>query len=249
MPPGKVPIATGLDIVTDALTEIGEYAPSEVLSGADSSYGLIKLNDLLDSWSNESLICFAIQEQSAPLQVGIWSYTIGPGGMWNMPRPLRIPYGDGRAYIMDSGSNRYPVEVLQRTDWNLIGNLENINSDIPTRLFYDPQFPLGVINVWPVPLTNWTLFWDSYLPLVNFRDLSVPAALPPGYMRALKLNLALELWGGFKPDGSTPSPLLVGRAAKALAAVKRSNVRPYRALFDRALLRFPRSSYNIYRGM
>jgi hypothetical protein len=203
---------------------------------------------MLDSWSNDSLTCFAILEQSAPLIINQFQYTIGPGGDFNMPRPIRVKYGDGAAYIQDTNFNRYPIEVLQRSDWNLIGNLQNINSDIPTRMFYDPQYPLGIISVWPVPLTNWTIYWDSYLQLVEFRSLAMPAALPPGYDRAVKRNLALELWPYFKADNLSPGGLLVKQAAQSLASIKRSNVRPYRALFDRSLLRFPRSSYNIYRG-
>lgn len=227
---------------------MGSYAPSEVMSAADSATGLVVLNDLLDSWSNEHLICFAILEQSAPLQIGVASYTIGPGGALNMPRPLRINQGYAAAYVLDTDLNRYPVEVMQRTDWNLIGNLANINSSIPTRLFYDPQIPLGIINIWPVPSQPYTLFWDSYLPLVSFPSLQSVVSVPPGYSRAIKLNLTLELWPYFKPDNSTPGAVLVKQAMESKAAIKRTNVRPYRAIFDRSILAFPRSSYSIYRG-
>ena len=95
-------MTTGLDLITDSFARIGVFAPSEVLPASASTQGLTTLNDLIDSWSNESLITFAIQEQSAPLQPGIWQYTIGPGGTFNMPRPIRILYGIGRAYVMDS---------------------------------------------------------------------------------------------------------------------------------------------------
>lgn len=241
-------MATAMDYITDSLSSIGEYAPSEVINSADAAQGLICLNDMLDSWSNESLTSYAVTEQSFPLQPGISVYTIGAGGMINQPRPLRIPYGDGRAYIQDNNANRYPVEVLQRTDWNLIGNLANINSDIPTRMFYDSQYPLGIINVWPVPLIDWTLYFDSYLVFSEFRNLQQPAAFPPGYALAIKRNLDCYLWPYFKPD-SMPLPTdRAIRAAQAKAAIKRTNVKPYRALFDRSILRFPRSSYNIYRG-
>lgn len=239
---------TPLDIVTDAFSEIGTYAPSEVLSGADSSYAFGKLNDLLDSWTNDSLITFAIQEQAAPLIPGTFQYTVGPGGMFNMPRPLRVLYGAARAYVMDQNGNRYPIEVVQRDQWNLIGNLINQSSSLPMTMFYDPQFPLGVINLWPIPTLPYTLFWDSFLPLVDFISLGSTVTLPPGYARALKLNEAVELWGAYKPDNVVLSPSLKFRADEALAAVKRTNIRPYRALYDRAILRWPRDSYNIYRG-
>lgn len=166
-----------------------------------------------------------------------------------MPRPFRILWGGARAYVMDGSGNRYPIEVVQRDQWNLIGNLSNQVSNLPVTLFYDPQFPLGIINLWPIPTINWTLFWDSYGPLIDFGTLATPISLPPGYNRALKLNTAVELWGAYKPDTLPIPPGLWRRATEALAAVRRTNVKPYRALFDRAILRFPRDSYNIYRGM
>ncbi len=242
-------MATGLDFVTDAYARTGVFAPSEVLTAAASAQGLTTMNDLIDSWSNESLITFAIQEQAAPLQPGVWQYTIGPGGTWNMPRPLRVLTGPGRAYVMDSNGNRYPLEVIQRDQWNLIGNIQNIGSNLPTSLFFDPTgYPLATINVWPIPILPYMLFWDSFLPLVEIPTLATTVTLPPGYNRALKTNLALELAPYYKPDSWQPPALLVKQAAQSLAAVKRTNVRPYRALFDRAILRFPRASYNIFRG-
>lgn len=242
-------MTTALDVITDAGQRIGVYAPGEVLTSADSTLGLTVLDDMLDSWSNENLTCYAIQEQSAPLTPGTFQYTIGPGGMFNMPRPLRIKYGTGAAYILDTNGNRYVVDVVQRGQWNLIGNLSNINSDIPTTLFYDPQFPLGIMNIFPVPLINWILFWDSYLPFVTASNLATAFSLPPGYMRAIKLGLSVELWPYYKPDTAQPPALLLSQAVAAKSAVKRNNYRPYRALFDRDILRYPRSSYNIYRGM
>jgi hypothetical protein len=42
------------------------------------------------------------------------------------------------------------MEVVPRDKWNQIGNRSStITSQIPSVLFYDPQFPLGVINVFP----------------------------------------------------------------------------------------------------
>lgn len=242
-------MTTAIDIITDAGSRIGVYAPGEVLTDADAQQGLVVLNDMLDGWSNENLTCYAIQEQSAPLSPNTFQYTIGAGGMWNMQRPLRIKYGTGAAYILDNNGNRYVVDVIQRAEWNLIGNISNINSDIPTTMFYDQQFPLGIINIFPVPLINWTLFFDSYLPFVNLTTLATSVSLPGGYMRAIKTNLSVELWPYYKPDTTPPPALLMKQAAESKANVKRNNYRPYRALFDRSILRYPQSSYNIYRGM
>src|ERR1700744_536055 len=136
-------MATAQSLIQTALEQLGVYAPGEVLSAADSSRGLQQLNAMMDSWSNETLICYAIQEQSYPLVVGQNQYTIGPGGNFNGTRPLKIIEGPVSAYIMDENSNRYPMEVIPQDRWNMIGLLTN-TSNIPDTLFYDPQYPLGI---------------------------------------------------------------------------------------------------------
>lgn len=240
-------MATALDIVTDALLRIGVYAAGETISDADAERCLSILNDMLDSWSNESLSCYAILEQSGTLQVGVSSYTIGSGGVFNMTRPLKLIDGPGAAYLQDGNGNDYPVSVVPRDKWNLIGSRgANVTSNIPDTLFYDPQFPLGIINLFPTPNIAFTLFWDSYLQLTDFTSLSSAVSLPPGYKAALQSSLALEIWPDFKPDGSMPSPLLVEIASKHKGNVKRTNIRPVEANYDPELVSRATATYNVY---
>src|ERR1700680_1421543 len=142
-------MATALDLVTDALQGIGVYAPGETVSAADSALGLQRLNTMLDSWSNESLMTFATLEQSGLLIPGKYQYTIGVGGDFNMTRPLRILDSPGSCYVLDSTGNRYNLQVVPRPRWNLIGNIVQVSGNYPDTLFYDNQYPLGIINVYP----------------------------------------------------------------------------------------------------
>lgn len=236
---------TSKDIVQDALEMLGVYAPGEVMSDADAQRGLTCLNDMLDSWSNESLICYANLEQSATLVVGQQYYTIGPGGDFNMTRPLAITVGPGQARITDTNGNQYDMEVIQQDRWNLIG-APYTTSDIPDTLFYNPQYPLGIIGVFPVPIISYKMTWDSRLQLGDFADLTTAVSLPPGYIRALKSNLAVECFPYFKADGAQLNPTIQLKAMMSLGNLKRTNMKEIIAGFDPEIVSRAQQTYNIY---
>ncbi len=241
-------MTTALDLITGAFQAARVYAPGEVLLASDAAQGFTLLNQLFDSWSNESLTCYAIAEQSFVPSVGITSYTIGlgpPAGVIALQRPIRLITGPGAAYLMDTNNNRYPVRVVAQDEWNLIWNLVSVTSNLPDTIFYDPQFPLGVINIFPQPnTTDVRMFFDSYLQLTDFADMNAAVQLPPGYERAIQQNLALEL-EPYYPT-SIITQLLNRQAAESKGNVKRSNIRPVEALYDRFLTKNAVSRYNIY---
>lgn len=236
-------MASALDLITDALQQLGVYAPGETISAADAATSLKALNDMLDSWSNESLVCVSILEQSLVMVPTISAYTIGPGGNVNSKRPLKLIYGPGAAYMLDPQGNRYPVDVVPRDKWNMIGSTQ-VNSNVPNTLFYDPQFPLGILNVFPTPNIAWTLFFDSYLQLTDFPDLATDIGLEPGYVEAFQTNLAVKLKRYFKTGPLDPDLLIAALGAKG--NIKRTNQRENIAVYDQELVARAEGSYNIY---
>lgn len=235
--------ATALECITDALQKIGVYAPGEVVSAADAERGRITLNDMLDSWSNESLMCYAIKENSFLLTPGIAAYTVGLGGAFDTTRPLKILTGPGTCYLQDNNLNNYNINVIPQDQWNLIGT-RAVNSNVPDTLFYDPQFPLGIINLFPTPNIAYTLFFDSYLQLVDFTDLTQTLSLPPGYAKAIKDNLAIELHPYFA--ASQISPIIIESASRSKGNIKRLNTRDNVALYDPEIVSKSTPTYNIY---
>lgn len=238
-------LPTALDVITDSLELLQVYAPGEPLSAADSSRALSVLNDMLDVWSNLTLSCYTILEQSLVLVANQQQYTIGPGGYVNGTRPLKILDGPGTAYVQDFNGNNYGVTVVPRDQWNLYGNRsELITSDFPDTLFYDPQFPLGIINLMPVPTINYTLFFDSYLQLGDFTSLFSTMSLPPGYKRAITTNLAVSLKPYFK--SAQLDPLILAEALKTHGDIKRTNMRSNVAVMEPELVSKAQISYNPY---
>ena len=236
---------TAGNLIVEALHQIAVYAHNETPTDSDMEQGLTILNDMLDSWSNESLTCYAILEQTGTLIAGVSSYTIGPGGAFNMTRPLRLIEGPGAAYSQDVNGNNYYINVVPRNEWNLIGNRTSVmNSNFVFTMFYDPQFPLGVINVYPQPNQGAQMFWDSYLQLTDFTTIYQAVNLPPGYKKAIQDSLALMFWPYWKTG--EPSQRIVGGAAISKGNIKRTNIRTVRAFFDPEIVSDAAGTYNVY---
>ena len=146
-------MTTALDIITRAMKALQALGNTEVPTAAEANDGLVAFNAMLDSWSNDDLASYVVSENSFTLQVGVSAYTIGSGGTINVERPFDIL----QAYVQDTAGNNYIMDIRDRTWWNFIGNRSStITSQIPTVLFYDRQFPLGIINVFPTPLVGYT---------------------------------------------------------------------------------------------
>ncbi|HXJ61891.1 MAG TPA: hypothetical protein VNU68_35075 [Verrucomicrobiae bacterium] len=241
-----MPVVTARDIIQDALELMGIYSPGDTISAADLSRSLSTLNDMMDVWSNESLATFDWITQTFPLVPGQFQYTIGPASL-NPDivgeRPLRVSDAPGSAYLLDNNLNRYLMDVVDQLTWN-IQTTAVANSDLPDHLFYDPQFPLGIINVWPTPSVGYTCSFLSYHQLGNFQSAATVFSLPPGYKRAVTTNLCLSLKPYFV--SGTLDPLVILEAKETKGIVKRNNMRTQVAVFDPELVSRGNQVYNIY---
>lgn len=238
-------MTTALDLITRSAKALQVIGGRETLGATDANDGLVAFNSMMDSWSNERLMTYEIQEQSFQLQVGVQTYSVGPGGTVNVTRPLSIE----QAYIQDSGNNNYLMNLRTRDWWNQIGNRgPTITSQIPTDLFYDPQYPLGYFNVFPIPLLQYMLFFSSPLQQLTFASLTTVLSLPPGYERAIVSNLALELLllGFTTTLDQKGLAILTQIASDSKANVKRTNLPEIIANYDDAIVSRSYATYNIF---
>jgi len=74
MPPTNV-----LQVVTNALTEIGAYAQGDVVPAADGTFGLSKLRRMLDSWVSDNLYIYAVDYLQLILVQNVQPLLIGEG--------------------------------------------------------------------------------------------------------------------------------------------------------------------------
>jgi hypothetical protein len=120
--------------------------------------------------------------------VGSASYTIGTGGIFNTVRPLRIV----DAFIRDSNGFDYPVDVtMTRHEYDAIS--DKTASARPTRLYYDPQYALGIIYFDYAPDIVETLYLVSEKSITELANTDTTVSLPDYYKMALIFNLAILL--------------------------------------------------------
>jgi hypothetical protein len=233
------------DLIQSALEANGVVGVGQTPATPHLNRGLSVLQRMTDSWSTQPHACFAWRIINVPLVVNQQTYTVGIGGQVNVVRPQEILSGPGAAYITDTNFNRYPVNVVEQDYWQLIGNVGSVNSQVPDTVWYDPQFPLGIINVFPLPYIAYTLTLSTELELVNFATLQTAFNMPPGYQRAIELNLAVELKEYF-PAGGPLKPSLIKAAQDALGDVKRKNITQVVAIHDNEIVSRGTPAYNVY---
>lgn len=235
-------MTTATDIAQDILEMLGVLSPGDPMANADAQRVFSVVNDMLDSWSNESLSCFAWLQQTFNLVINQSQYTVGPGGNINGTRPLRVSDGAGSAYLLDTNANKYPMDVVDQLTWNL-RTTAAVNSNLPDTLFYDPQFPLGVINIWPTPNMTYACYFYSYLQLVDLASLTATFSMPPGYKLAITTNGAVACKPYFRD--AQIDPIIVDRARESKGNIKRTNMRTQIAVMDPEIVSRGQSTYNI----
>lgn len=217
------------ELVSSSLRLIGVLASGESLGAAEASDALSSLNDLLDTWRGERLTIAAQDRVTLAIVSGRATYTIGTGGHFNRARPLWL---DG-AGILTSDGEESPIAVLTRNERKAIP-LKAETADLPEAVFYNPIDPLGELEVYPVA-TDTSASLVIYVPdegLSSVASLDTVLSLRPGWSKALRYNLALEL----APEYGRPAdPAIYDGARESKATIKRTNIHINDLVVDRAL--------------
>lgn len=223
-------MATVLDLITRCLKDIGAIAISENPTQEEAQDALSILNDMLDSWSTESLMIYINSPQVFPF-LEQQTATIGPGGDYNTARPVRVQ----SAYNRDTQNAGTDIPIYVTGNYQEYADIitKATQSDLVTVIYYDGGFPLQTLYFWPVQnssqyqLVLWT--WDQ---LTTFANVNTEVVFPPGYNRCIRSNLALELCASY---GKTPSPTLVQTATESKAQIKRINLVTPQMGFDSSI--------------
>jgi hypothetical protein len=208
---------TARALISSTLRLLGVLASTEPPAAEEASDALQTLNQLVDSWSNERLTVYAIARLDVPLIVGQALYTWGvPGGMIAHPRPLQV---EGAVLSLAGQDLEWPLTAYSQADYTALAQ-KQLSNVYPQLWQYTPTYPLGELRLWPVPQEAHTLGVFPWVPLPRFASLDTAITFPPGYERALRYGLALDLAPEYGREASTA---LVGAFAQALSAIKRTN--------------------------
>lgn len=186
-------MTTALDIITQSMRKCGILSVNEAPSSEEANDALDALNEMLASWSNDSLMCYARVWESFPLVGGTASYSIGAAQTFNTVRPINI----AGSYIRNVTTDT-PVKVVTDEIYTM-QIAQKDTQGIPELLNLDNAFPYGTIRLFPVPSAAYTLFILSEKQLSSF-TLNQTVALPPGWKRALIYNLPDEIAGDYEQE-------------------------------------------------
>lgn len=212
---------TALDLITSSLRLVGVLAGNEVPTANESTVGLQYLNDMVDSWSTQQMLIYAKVNETFALVANQQSYQMGTGAPdFNTARPQKI---ENAIWQQPQGATNYNLEIdiINQDQWAAL-TVPTTQSNIPTKLYVNYTFPYATLYFWPVPLQANNLILWSWKQLAEFAALTTAVSLPPGYNKALRYNLAVELAPEF---GRTPSDLVITQAVDAKADIKRMNNR------------------------
>src|SRR3990172_443967 len=101
---------TALDIIKGAMGNIRTLGAGETPSAEDAEVCLTALNNMLDTWSSEGLMIYALSTDQKALTIGKRDYTIGSGGDIDSIRPDSIIAES--SFIRDASGYDTPLRPL-----------------------------------------------------------------------------------------------------------------------------------------
>lgn len=218
-----------LDIITDALIEIGACPPGEQPGADEAQWGFRKLNYLLDVWAARRNYVYADTFNTYTLVPGLSPHLIGPTGTFVVPqRPVKIT---AATLILNNVNPNVEVDLDIRDEqwWMQEVTIKGLQSSEPTDLFYSPSWPNGSLYFWPVPQTNYGVRLALWTILQQFQAITDPiggpggqTTVPPAYRAAMMLSLAEDMLPGSKRDANQ---VLAQKAAQARMAVFGNNTK------------------------
>ncbi len=228
-------MTTPNDIISLALKTSGVLGVGQPASAEDSNDSFTVLNFMLAQWNRKRWLVYHLVDV-AKTSTGAQSYTVGPGGDYNVTvRPDRLEAAFFRQ-VVPSQPNQidYPLEIIEaRETYNNIA-LKTLQS-FPSYIFYDAAYPLGSIYPWPIPQANlYAVHITLKMVLAQFTSLAQTIVLPDEYMAAIMYNLAVRLRPMYQMP---PDPSLVALAKDALNVIRNANTQIPRLTMPTDLIR------------
>lgn len=225
------------DLIATTLRRLRVTGAGETPDASDMNDALMSLKFMLNGWDtqmylipNVTTISFNILDTSYSF------YTIGeykseepPANHIESHRVLDMLSLNIRS---ESGMD-YQVNSMTLKQYQNIPNKGNVA--IPSRYYYEKNYPLGTINFDCAPSLGDSIIIKSLTSLndyVKSLTLSTEIELPSGYANAIMLNLCVEI----APEYGQELPASIGALAlKAMRQIKKNNSRDLRLTMDSGL--------------
>lgn len=234
-------MVNALAVIKAAMRVLNILASGETPEPEEANDFLEVLNGMINAWQIERLMIFTIQRQVFTPAILKQVYTVGPGGDFNIARPPKLPRVGVIILTNPQQPLELPMDMLTDVGWEGIP-VKNILSSIPLKCWDDQAYPLRNLSMWPVPDTNIQFALYTWMAIQEFSNLYTKFAFPPGYVAAMKYNLAVRIASEFGIPA--PPPTVSALAVSTKENIQINNGLPIDLRCDEALVRPGKGYYD-----
>ena len=218
---------TAGDVVLASLKLAGVIGTGQSASAEDTNDVWALLQWMLQEWERKRWLVYCLNTFNI-ISTGAQTYTLGPGGAIDTGagtvRPDKIESAFVRQLQLATPNQPdWPLKIWQaKEDYNRVA-LKNLTS-FPADIFYDPQWPLGVLYPWPLPQAN---VYGLYVTIkaqlpTRFASLATTFTLPYEYYNGIVFNLAMRCRVKYSIP-TFPGDFLPGLAKDSLNTIRGAN--------------------------
>jgi hypothetical protein len=234
-------VSTARDLIGDAHRLLGLVSSGNALPESVYQDNLVALNQMIDSWNTERLSVFATQDQVFSWPPSTIKRTLGPTGNFVGNRPILL---DDATYFRDPLTNvSFGVRIINQQQYDGIA-VKTVTSTYPQIIWVNMTYPDIEMYVYPVPTRAVEWHFISVEELTKPASLTTTISFPPGYLRAFRYNLAMELAPEFNME---PSPQVMRIAMTSKRNLKRIN-NPDDVMSMPYAIVATRQRFNVYAG-
>ncbi len=214
---------TGRKLIDDTLKLIEATSAGETPEAEESVDALDRLNEMMDTWNAQRLATFAISRVEYPLVSGQQTYELGPTAAdFVAQRPSWIK----QMGLLQNNNPLQPIEhplrILNVDMWAHEVPVKNVTSALPTKVYIEWLHPNLKFSLWPLPNKGGLeVVIYTELALSPWPSLDTVLTFPPGYIEAIRYNLAVRLCPEF---GREVNPVVAGLADRTFALIKTNNL-------------------------
>jgi len=234
-------VTTARQLIGDAHRLLGLVASGNALPEADYQDNLRALNQMIDSWNTERLMIYNTIDQVFTWPAGQITRHLGPSGEFIGVRPIAL---DDSTYYRDPTNNvSFGIKFINQQQYDGIA-VKTVTSTYPQVMWINMEYPDISMTVYPKPTRDLEWHFISVQEIDQPATLLTDIALPPGYLRAFRYNLALELAPEFNME---PSAQVKRIAMTSKRDLKRQN-NPDDVMSMPYAIVATRQRFNVYAG-
>jgi hypothetical protein len=238
-------MTTVADVIKEGQLKSGVLGLGQSMTGDDQVSCLADFNDMIAQWNSQRWMTWDLVTIGY-ISTGSSSYTVGPGGNFNVAaRPDRIESAFLRQLVVSGLNVDTPIEIIpSREEYNRLSLKGLISFTIYA--YYDNSYPMGTVYFYPSPNAVTYQVWLSFknaIPVYTMATIASVLSIPPQYIAAIKFNLAKRYRQAYG-KGLRPDPELNALARSSLDIVKQSNLQIPELIMPKVLI-IQSSGYNI----